>query len=62
MKEDKNLEFIENNKNVEEVVSATIQYIDRNIMVDKLITRTDQIVIQTANAYLRKLLADIRCK
>ena len=61
MKEDKNLEFIENNKNVEEVVSATIQYIDRNIMVDKLITGTDQIVIQTANAYLRKLLADIRC-
>ena len=62
MKEDKNLEFIENNKNVEEVVSATIQYIDRNIMVDKLITEMDEIVIQSANAYLRKLLADIRCK
>ena len=62
MKEDKNLEFIEKSKNIEEVISTIIQYIDRNIMVDKLITGTDQIVIQTANAYLRKLLADIRCK
>ena len=62
MKEDKKLEFIENNKNVEEVISATIQYIDKNIKAGKLITGTDQIVIQTANAYLRKLLADIRCK
>ena len=62
MKEDKNLEFIENNKNVEEVVSATIQYIDKNIKAGKLITEMDEIVIQSANAYLRKLLADIRCK
>ena len=59
---DKIFEVIEKSKNIEEVISATIQYIDKNIKAGKLITGTDQIVIQTANAYLRKLLADIRCK
>ena len=62
MKEDKNLEFIEKSKNIEEVISTIIQYIDKNIKAGKLITEMDEIVIQSANAYLRKLLADIRCK
>lgn len=61
-KEDKSFEVIEKSKNIEEVISATIQYIDKNIKAGKLITEMDEIVIQTANAYLRKLLADIRCK
>ena len=59
---DKSFEVIENSKNIEEVVSATIQYIDKNIKAGKLITEMDEIVIQSANAYLRKLLADISCK
>ena len=59
---DKSFEVIENSKNIEEVISATIQYIDKNIKAGKLITEMDEIVIQSANAYLRKLLADISCK
>ena len=59
---DKSFEVIEKNKNIEEVISATIQYIDKNIKVGNLITEMDEIVIQSANAYLRKLLADISCK
>ena len=61
-KEDKTFEVIEKSKNIEEVISATIQYIDKNIKAGKLITEMDEIVIQSANAYLRKLLADISCK
>lgn len=59
---DKTFEVIEKSKNIEEVISATIQYIDKNIKAGKLITEMDEIVIQSANAYLRKLLADISCK
>lgn len=59
---DKSFEVIEKSKNIEEVISATIQYIDKNIKAGKLITEMDEIVIQSANAYLRKLLVDIRCK
>ena len=59
---DKIFEVIEKSKNIEEVISTTIQYIDTNIKAGKLITEMDEIVIQSANAYLRKLLADIRCK
>lgn len=59
---DKIFEVIEKSKNIEEVISATIQYIDKNIKAGKLITEMDEIVIQSANAYLRKLLADISCK
>lgn len=59
---DKSFEVIENSKNIEEVISTTIQYIDKNIKAGKLITEMDEIVIQSANAYLRKLLVDIRCK
>ena len=59
-KEDKTFEVIEKSKNIEEVISVTIQYIDKNIKAGKLITEMDEIVIQSANAYLRKLLADIR--
>ena len=59
---DKSFEVIENSKNIEEVISATIQYIDKNIKAGKIITEMDEIVIQSANAYLRKLLADIRCQ
>ena len=59
---DKIFEVIEKSKNIEEVISATIQYIDKNIKAGKLITEMDEIVIQSVNAYLRKLLADIRCK
>ena len=59
---EKIFEVIEKSKNIEEVISATIQYIDKNIKAGKLITEMDEIVIQSTNAYLRKLLADIRCK
>ena len=59
---DKSFEVIEKSKNIEEVISTTIQYIDKNIKAGKLITEMDEIVIQSANSYLRKLLADIRCK
>ena len=59
---EKIFEVIEKSKNIEEVISATIQYIDKNIKAGKLITEMDEIVIQSANAYLRKLLADIRFK
>lgn len=62
MKEDKTFEVIEKSKNIEEVISATIQYIDKNIKIGKVITEMDETVIQSANAYLRKLLADIKCK
>ena len=59
---EKIFEVIEKSKNIEEVISAIIQYIDKNIKAGKLITEMDEIVIQSANAYLRKLLADISCK
>lgn len=59
---DKSFEVIQKSKDIEEVISTTIQYIDKNIKVGKLITEMDEIVIQSANAYLRKLLADIRCE